>query len=281
MDRRSFLIGGVALPSLRAQTSEFYCPMDRGVRSEKPGRCPRCGMVLLAGIPDLAEYPVSVRLRPSAPRPGQRVQLSFAVSHPKTGGRVRDFQLVHEKLYHIFIGSQGLGFFRHDHPQIQRDGTFRFDAVFPEPGMYRILSDFYPQHGTQQLAVNTVIVPGGRVTAGTALRPDLTPKQATNLRVSLTMEPARPIAGKKTLLFFHLDPADGLEQYLGAWGHMLAASEDLVDMIHSHPFVADGGPDVQFNMIFPRAAVHRVWVQFQRKAVVNTAHFDVPVSALG
>jgi len=61
---------------------------------------------------------------------------------------------------------------------------------------------------------------------------------------------------------------------------MLAASSDLVDMIHAHPFLADGGPQIQFNMIFPRAGVYRLWVQFQRKGVVGTAVFTVPVSEL-
>ena len=75
---------------------------------------------------------------------------------------------------------------------------------------------------------------------------------AANLGVSLVTEPARPLAGMKTMLFFRLEPADGLEPYLGAWGHMLAASEDLVDMIHDHPFLAEGGPQIQFNLIFPR-----------------------------
>ena len=80
---------------------------------------------------------------------------------------------------------------------------------------------------------------------------------------------------------FRVKPGDGLEKYLGAWGHMLAASTDLIDMMHEHPFIADGGPEIQFNVIFPRAKSYRVWVQFQRKGVVNTAHFDVPVKELG
>jgi hypothetical protein len=62
---------------------------------------------------------------------------------------------------------------------------------------------------------------------------------------------------------------------------MLVASSDLIDMIHEHPFIADGGPEIQFNVIFPRAKSYRVWVQFQRKGVVNTAHFDIPVKELG
>ena len=64
----------------------------------------------------------------------------------------------------------------------------------------------------------------------------------------------------KTLLFFHLSPADGIEQYIGAWSHMLAVSADLVDTIHSHPFIADGGPEMQFNIFFPRATTYKIWI---------------------
>jgi hypothetical protein len=128
--------------------------------------------------------------------------------------------------------------------------------------------------------MKTVVLPGASITPGSELSPDLSSKTAENLQVSLSMQPSQPVAGMKTLMFFHLEPVDGLELYLGAWSHMLAASDDLIDMIHDHPFLADGGPQMQFNMIFPRARTYRVWVQFQRKGVVNTAVFNIPVSDL-
>ena len=59
---------------------------------------------------------------------------------------------------------------------------------------------------------------------------------------------------------------------------MLAASDDLIDMMHEHPFLADGGPQVEFEVVFPRPGIYRVWVQFQSDGVVNTVHFDVPVA---
>jgi hypothetical protein len=259
---------------------DFVCPMHPDVHSSVPGHCPRCGMPLVANLPDRAEYQVMLALRPSAPRPGKTVQLVFTVQDPRTGKQVTDFQLMHERLYHLFIVSQDLQFFLHNHPEKRPDGEFRFNAILPKPGMYRVLSDFYPTGGTPQLIVKTLVLPGAPITPGNEIKPDLSPKNATNLRVSVTMHPAQPIAGMKTLMFFRLDPADGIEPYLGSWSHMLAASDDLIDMIHDHPFLADGGPQVQFNMIFPRARTYRVWVQFQRKGVVNTAVFDVPVSEL-
>ena len=61
---------------------------------------------------------------------------------------------------------------------------------------------------------------------------------------------------------------------------MLVGSDDLIDLIHTHPFIADGGPQMQFNVYFPRPRMYRIWVQFQRKGVVNTAIFDVSVKDL-
>jgi Heavy metal binding domain len=259
---------------------EFVCPMHPDVRSPQPGYCPRCGMKLVANLPDRAEYPLRLVVHPSAPQAGRELRLAFTVLDPKTGKLVADFQVMHEKLYHLFIVSQDLKYFVHDHPEKASDGTFYFKTILPKPGMYRVLSDFYPTGGTPQLIVKTIVLPGAAVTPGAELKPDLAPKDSANMQVSLTMRPAQPIAGMKTLLFFHLEPSDGLEPYLGSWSHMLAASDDLIDMIHDHPFIADGGPQMQFNVIFPRARTYRVWVQFQRKGVVNTAIFDVPVSEL-
>jgi hypothetical protein len=259
---------------------EYVCPMDPDIRSLTPGRCPRCGMALVPGIAEPVECPLNIQLKPALPRPGRPVQLIITVYDPKTGKQITDFQIVHEKLFHLFVVSQDLQFFLHEHPEKGPDGAFRYDAIFPKPGLYRILSDFYPQMSTPQLIAKTIILPGGTLGRTAELKPDLVPKPAGNMEVSLTTEPPRPIAGMKTLMFFHLNPADDLQLYLGAWGHMLAASDDLIDLIHNHPFIADGGPQVQFNLIFPRPRTYRVWVQFQRKGVVNTAVFNVPVGEL-
>ena len=278
-----FAQSGSVAPANASQAEapvEFFCPMHPDVRSSQPGRCPRCGMELVANLPDRAEYPLKIALHPAAQKAGKNLQLAFTVMDPKTGKPVTDFQVMHEKLFHLFIVSQDLKYFLHDHPEPEPGGVFQYNARLPRPGMYRILSDFYPTGGTPQLIVKTLILPGAAITPGAELKPDLSPKESGNMRVSLTMQPQQPIAGQKTLLFFHLDPADGLERYLGSWSHMLVASDDLVDMIHDHPYIADGGSHMQFNVIFPRARTYRIWVQFQRKGVVNTAVFNVPVSEL-
>jgi hypothetical protein len=145
--------------------------------------------------------------------------------------------------------------------------------------MYAVLGDFYPDGATPQLLSKAVIVPG-EPPPPISLTRDYAPKDTENMKVEFETDPPTPIAGMKTLLHFKISPADGFEKYLGAWGHMLVASDDLVDLMHTHPFIADGGPKLQFNVVFERARTYRVWVQFQRNGVVNTAHFDVPVEEL-
>jgi len=258
----------------------YICPMDPDVRSNNPGKCARCGMALVAGLPDPVEYHLDLSIAPRPIKPGQPSSLTFAVHDPWKNRIVTNFQLVHEKLFHMFVVSQDLQVFLHNHPTLGSDGMFHYDYVFPKPGMYRVLGDFYPDGATPQLIAKSVIVPG-QAPKPAALQRDYEPKDTENLTVELVTEPQQPISGSKTQLMFRVKPGDGLEKYLGAWGHMLVASADLIDMIHEHPFIADGGPQVQFNVIFPRAKPYRVWVQFQRKGVVNTAHFDIPVKALG
>lgn len=258
---------------------DYVCPMDPEVRSATPGKCPRCGMTLKLGIPDPAEYPMQLKLTPAVPKPGAPVAMSFKILDPKSGSQVNRFEIVHEKLFHLFIVSQDLAYFAHEHPALMPDSTFKYDAKLPKAGMYRVLGDFYPSAGTPQLIEKTIIVPGGALRIP-KLQPDLAAKQTENSGIELVMDPPQPVAGLKTLMFFRVKPGEGLEQYIGAWAHMLAASDDLIDMIHTHPFLADGGPQIQFNMIFPRARTYRIWVQFQRKGVVNTAVFTVPVSEL-
>jgi len=261
---------------------EWVCPMDRDIRMKGPGKCPRCGMTLVPGIPGFFEYATRIRTKPKKIVPGVSTAMTFEIINPATHKRVVDYEIVHEKLFHLFLISEDLRFFTHQHPVYQKSGEFTFEWKFPEPGMYRVLSDYYPQGGTPQLSTNTLFVAGGPATMQNPpnLKVDLSPQTSENLTATLTLDPPEPIAGFKTLMYFDLNPGDGLEKYIGAWGHMLAASEDLVDLIHNHPFIADGGPKVQFNMIFPRPGIYRVWVQFQRKGVVNTVAFNVPVVEL-
>ena len=272
-----------ATQSQQATDTVYVCPMDPDVRSDKPGVCPRCGMTLVAGIPDYSsEYKLVLTVTPRAPKVGQIVKLDFAVLDPWKNRQVKQYQVVHEKLFHLFVVSQDLQFFLHDHPVLNPDGTFTYNFKVPKSGMFRLLADFYPLGGTPQLIGETFFVPGAELTAfqPAAIQRDYSPKDTENMHVEMTSDPSQPIAGMKSILYYNVGPMDGFEKYIGAWAHMLAVSDDLVDLIHTHPTIADGGPKLQFNLIFPRARTYRIWTQFQRKGVVNTSRFDVQVLSI-
>ncbi len=169
-NRRNVLLGVFgflgAQSFLSAQDKVYICPMDPDVRSNQPGKCRRCGMELRAGIPDPVEFHMDLTLTPRAVKPNQPEQLKFSVHDPWKNRPVTTFQIVHEKLFHMFVVSQDLRFFVHDHPVFQPNGDFLYNIAFPKSGMYRVLGDFYPDGATPQLIAKTVIRGGNASAAG-------------------------------------------------------------------------------------------------------------------
>ena len=102
------------------------------------------------------------------------------------------FEIVHEKLMHVFVVSENLEYFAHVHPTLQSDGRFTLPLRFPYGGMYRMLADFYPAGAVPQLAVSTIFV-AGRATPA-RLTPSLTPCRSTNLTATLRTEPEQLFA---------------------------------------------------------------------------------------
>jgi hypothetical protein len=134
--------------------------MDRDVRSKSPGSCPRCGMKLVAGLPMPVEYPMEFRAEPASIPAARPITLEFRVLDPKSGRPVTDFEIIHEKLFHLFIVSQDLEYFSHEHPTLRPGGWFRLNTRLPKPGTYRLLADFDPSGGTPQLAARTFSTAG-------------------------------------------------------------------------------------------------------------------------
>src|SRR5260370_13958373 len=123
---------------------DYYCPMDLDVRSATPGKCPRCGMTLRLGIPEPVEYPLELKLVPPAPRDGAPVTFLFKVHDPVSNAPLTTFEIVHEKLFHLFVVSQDLSYFIHEHPSIQPASSFRYATPLPNPGLYPFLHHFHP-----------------------------------------------------------------------------------------------------------------------------------------
>src|SRR5215510_7711629 len=103
----------------------YVCPMDPDVRSHNPGTCRRCGMNLVAGIPDPVEFHLDLGVVPRPPQPAQPAALQFLIHDPWKDRPVVSYNVVHEKLFHAFVVSEDLQFFTHAHPNFVADGVFQ------------------------------------------------------------------------------------------------------------------------------------------------------------
>ena len=240
--------------------------------------------------PEGSDFNLQISTIPRLVKAGQPFDLSFEIQHPKSGKRVKDFHIVHDMPFHLFVVSQDLESFAHIHPIGQPDGTFTIETSVPRAGAYLIYCDIFPVGGLPQ------VLRGNLLTAGFSgdlfsSRASLTTDTSLSRTVSgilfeLTLTPQIPVAGKKVTLSYKLvDEKTGeairdLEPYLGAFGHTLILSEDTKDYVHSHPtsLIVDGadrtqlrgGPEVSFDAFVPRPGRYRIWSQFQRNGKVIT-----------
>ncbi|HJR59697.1 MAG TPA: heavy metal-binding domain-containing protein [Vicinamibacterales bacterium] len=256
----------------RAET--YWCPMHPDVRSADEGKCPVCGMTLVAiPPPKIGEYNLDVTQVRDTRGPGL-TGLRLTVREPETNAAVTTFATVHEKRLHLFVVSRDLEYFAHVHPELAGSGTFVVHHPLP-PGEYMLIADFLPQTGTSQMVQKAVIVNGA---------PAVHAPQRVESDLLIRLETQDLRAGRHAVLTFTLtDPKTGapvtdLQPYLGAPAHMLIVRRDLADAIHGHPEEAStGGPTISFHPLMPAAGDYRLWIQVQRAGQVITKVFDVTV----
>ena len=308
--------GGKEQLPASASTSEeetaWVCPMHTDYTTEVDGKCPRCGMALVRAAPfDVRDYRLDFRTLPALVRPKQQAMFHFRIFHPGTGEPIKKFEAVHEKQYHLFVISQDMEHFQHIHPEEQPDGTWNIAVTLPKAGYYKILSDFLPSGGSSQFIARPLVTAGyvGDLAADSArLVPDTMPtKTVDDMAATISYDPTTFGPGVYVHMTYRLTdkttgrPITDLQTYLGAFGHTLIMSEDMVDYVHSHPldilakpdddggapqFViapgADleklrGGPDVTFEGLMPKAGRYRAWTQFRRHDKVHTFAFTFDV----
>ena len=249
----------------------YTCPMHLEIRASAPGKCPKCDMPLVAANPAISEeFGLRMESTPAQPKAGEKVLIKFHINDPRTGQQVKQFQVMHDKLFHLFIISQDMTRFQHIHPTFQSDGSFTIETELPDPGNYKVYCDLYPLDGVPQVIQRNLttagytpdlqrssarLVPDATLTKVGELvkvRPESAEKLGVDLsqlpagavnsiKVNLKLEPSEIIAGRPVTLKYNLTDAKtgeavrDLAPYLSAWGHTLILSEDQSDYVHSHP----------------------------------------------
>ena len=290
-----------SIPSADDETG-YMCPMHPDYTSDQSGKCPRCGMNLVLGTPfDMRDYRLEFQTVPPVVQADRKIALLFKVVHPATGEQVKKFELVHDRPYHVFVISQDMNQFFHIHPEQRPDGTWAVDVTLPQPGYYKVLSDFLPSGGSSQFIARPIVTAGytGDLIASSAhLEADRSlTKTVDDLTAEVTYDPKRFVAGLYGHLTFHLtdtatgQPISDLQTYLGAFGHTLIMSEDMVDYVHSHPVEMlppganleelRGGPNVMFEGLMPKPGQYRAWTQFRRHDKIHTFTYTFTVIDVG
>jgi hypothetical protein len=302
---RLLLVVFVAIVTLGAQTpaptapqaaqapAAFMCPMHPDVITTAPGKCPRCSMDLVPGNPlALPDFELKVETTPRVLKPGQPIKFRFSVHHPITGEQAKDFAVMHDKLFHLFVISRDLNEFAHIHPEKHADGSFTIEHTLPKPGHYTLFADFLPMGGGTQITGYPIATVGTDIdlTASTAtLTPDpVLTKTADGVKVEILNERATILGGEEVDLIFRFTdantdaPITDLEKYLGAFGHLVLLNEDMTEYVHAHPreesqpdpsAPVKGGPEVLFDALLPRPGRYRAWLQFQRNGKLSTVAF--------
>jgi hypothetical protein len=246
--------------------------------------------LVLAAPYDTREYRLDLQTEPRVVSAGEPAILTMRIFHPGSGQPITNFEVVHDRKYHLFVISQDMEFFEHIHPEQQADGAWAIKVMLPKAGYYRILSDFLPSGGSSQFIARYIVTKdysGDLVGDSAQLVPETVHvKTADDLTATVAYEPATMVAGLYGHLRFTLTdsktrrPVNDLQTYLGAFGHTLIMSEDLVDYVHSHPMeplppgsdpeTVRGGPEVSFEGLMPRPGRYRAWTQFRRNDRIHT-----------
>ena len=295
----------VAVPPARAHEKDkpktdeaatvYVCPMHPDVTSDKPGKCPKCGMTMVARKPaEDKDDGMGMDHEMSMPRPQMMAtsKLAIIVKEPLAPGKLvsaiakltkpdgspltfADLELAHTKRIHLLIIDQSLSDYRHEHPkETATPGEFAFSFTPKNSGKYTVWADLLPTAtGEQEYAKAELTVPGVPKPLESELN---TVSTVDGYRFELSTEDNQPLrAGSATLVHVKVTGPDGkpaadLEPIMAAFAHGVAFPADLSTVTHVHPMGKEpekaedrGGPELSFHLLPANAGFLRFYVQVQ------------------
>ncbi|MEU7673954.1 hypothetical protein AB0C42_03970 [Micromonospora taraxaci] len=206
-------------------------------------------------------------------------EFAFRIVGPD-GRPVTRYDVAHDKRMHLIVARRDLSGFRHVHPELAPDGTWRVDTPLAGAGQWRAFADFAPT-GAEPLTLGVDVTVPGELTE----RPLPAPSTSTTVdgyTVTLTGAP-QPGRTSELTLSVSRDgqPVTDLEPYLGAYGHLVALRRGDLAYLHVHPDGTPGdgrtrpGPAVTFLAEVPSAGSYRLYLDFRHGGAVHTAEFTV------
>ncbi|MFI2709238.1 hypothetical protein ACH495_03775 [Micromonospora sp. NPDC018662] len=215
-------------------------------------------------------------LQPTAAPEGQ---FAFRITGPD-GAPVTRYDVAHDKRMHLIVARRDLSGFRHVHPELAEDGTWRVASPLAGPGVWRAFADFTPTGGEPLTLGVDVTVPGPL--AARPLPAPATTATVDGYTVTLTGTPEPGRTSRLTLTVSRDGrPVTDLQPYLGAYGHLVALRQGDLAYLHVHPDGTPGdgrtpaGPAVTFAAEVPSVGAYRLYLDFRHGDAVHTAEFTV------
>ncbi|MBF9132157.1 DUF748 domain-containing protein, partial [Plantactinospora sp. S1510] len=211
--------------------------------------------------------------------PADAAEFAFRVIGPDNRP-VTGYDVEHDKRMHLIVARRDLSGFRHVHPEMDPDGTWRVAAPLTTPGSWRAFADFKPTGAAALTLGIDVSVPGVYQP-----RPLPAPTSTTNVdgyvvRLDGTLRPGQ---SNRLTLTVSRDgiPVTDLQPYLGAYGHLVALRDGDLAYLHVHPEGAPGdgktpaGPGITFFAEVPSTGAYRLYLDFRHAGTVRTAEFTL------
>jgi hypothetical protein len=179
---------------------------------------------------------------------------------------------------HLYVVRDDLGVFRHLHPTMAPDGTWRAPISLPGRGGYRVIAEFVARdpggNGDHLILGQAVEVPDGDPSAAEPADPVVsievaqTPQVGPDGRLRLVVRDAadRPVR---------------LDTYLGTYGHVTGFDTASGSVLHLHPLdapeVTEDGSELTFHTEIAEPGDYRLFVQVRVDGYLHRAQTDLRV----
>lgn len=227
--------------------------------------------------------------------PSEPVTIRFHIYDGKNGNPVTFFQKNYTKLMHLIIVGNDFNNFNHIHPE-QEKNTFTITTSFPNDGIYHFYLDYQPIGSIEQQAAFTIPVGTGKSETPEPAETQIS-KNIGDYTISLSypkpLRASQMTLGEQPLTFTIKNQKTGkalesLQQYLGAFGHLVMINEKTYDYLHVHPLAKraplpgdKGGPDVTFvplGLTGPiKPGTYRLFAQFNPSGEIITTEFAIKI----
>ena len=283
-----------------ASAANYICPMKcEGSESDKPGKCPKCGMSLkqiaeggpgAGGHGGHATVP-TLRASVTTTSPlqvNQKAEATLRLSK-KDGSPVlkSDLQEAHTKRIHLLIIDASLTDYHHEHPESTGvPGEYAFSFTPRKPGPYRVWADLLPvATDAQEYAIADVAAPtpGEPITERDLKSVD----EVDGLKYEVVFNKAKLKVGEPAMGKLRITQPDGkifsqLEPIMGAYAHLVGFGEDYKSIVHIHPMGAEptkdtdrGAGSLEFHIEPEQPGLMRLYAQVQIGGVSKFARFTL------